>query len=139
VLVLDLHSSFFFTGPVIFLRIFLSNTANIFVSFAPRLQVSAAHQITGRTRVRCILSLVFRDCVLNFKMGHQASQQRLPTYNHSPVSMFVSSYIYVSKAPISFKILSLSMWLPRISIYFDFYHLLSKRDAFTYLVGWSVG
>jgi hypothetical protein len=50
--------------------------------------------------------LVFRDCILHFKMGHQASQQRLSTYNRSLVSMFVSSS-YVSKAPINFNILSL--------------------------------
>ena len=97
---------YFFRGSVIFLKIFLSNTAKIFISFTSRLQVSAARLITGRTTIRYILSLVFRDCILHFKMGHQASQQRLSTYNRSLVSMFVSSS-YVSKAPINFNILSL--------------------------------
>jgi hypothetical protein len=66
-------------------------------------------------------------------MGHQASQQRLPIYNPLLISMFV----HVPKTPIYLKILSLS--IPQISIYFVFYHTLSKRDAFTYLVGRSVG
>jgi len=70
-------------------------------------------------------------------MGHQASQQRLSTYNSSLISMFVSSS-YVSKAPININILSLSKRLPWINIYFVFCHLLSQRDVSTYLVGWLV-
>lgn len=134
--VLDLHSSFFFTGPVIFLKMFLSNTAKIFVSFTSRFQVSAAHLITGRATIRCILSLMFRDCIVHFKMGHQASQQRLSTNNPSLISIFVPSS-YVSTAPIHFNILSLSMrLLESLFVSYSTISFLKGMRSSIWLVGW---
>ena len=56
-----LHNSFSFTGPYIFRKIFLSNTANALSSSMVSVHNSEPLVATGRTNVRYICNLLFLD------------------------------------------------------------------------------